>query len=287
VYCSIFGGHGFNDILVGLSKLINYCIKTNRTLLFDTTRSPYKINWSDYFTIQTGCNVICDIEKIKILITDNLTIYPKYLNCKMKNILKSPSQVFTFKPFIGWYYKLDDNNYNLLTFPKENPSEDVIVIIHHKGGDGFEIFKSLSLSDNIKTHCKDKYSLIPKPYLGIQIRNTDIKCNYVAMYESNKELIHSYQTIYVSTDCVEALKFFNTLCINSTVFNFTTFDENICNKNLHYSNIDGDIKIKDLLCDIYMITMCDKFLTNSKGGFVNLLKECHKNELVQRMFLDI
>jgi len=87
VYCNMFGGEGFNDILAGLNHLINYCVKFNRILLFDTTRSPYKINWSDYFTFNAGCNVICDNEKIKLLITDNLIIYPPYLNGKMKNIL--------------------------------------------------------------------------------------------------------------------------------------------------------------------------------------------------------
>ena len=187
----------------------------------------------------------------------------------------------------GYVYKTSDNKYISLRLPNKDPEEDVV--IHHEmgGGYGVPLFKSLSLNDNLKNHCTSKYYTIPSPYLGIQIRNTDHKCDYVTLYESNKEVIHSYQTIYVATDCKEAIHFFKTVCVNSVIFNFTTFQENRGNQNLHDSNIDGDTKIKDLICDIYMITMCDKFLTNSHGGFVRLLKHCHKNDLVKRMFLDI
>jgi len=201
--------------------------------------------------------------------------------------IKCHSQVFTYNYNIGWCYKIDDNNYNVLKFPEEDLPKDVIVIIHRGGGNGFEIFKTLSLSDNLKTHCNNKFLLLPKTYLGIQIRNMDYKCDYVELYETNKEIIHSYKTIYIATDCTEAIVFFKKACINSVVLNFAILT-NSGEKNLHgCSTIDGDTKIKDLMCDIYMITMWDKFITNSKGGFVHLLKQCHKNDLVKRMFLDI
>jgi hypothetical protein len=281
LYCSPRGG--FNDQLTVINKAITYCNKYNRTLLLDTTNSCYQINWSEYFMFHnTQCPIICDINKIRLLLHDKLTVYPSCLTGK----LLAANRMFHYRQECDYCYKLDDS-YIALSLPDQEQNEDVIVFCRTGYGNGYELFKSLVLNDNIKTYCKDKYSLIPNPYLGIQIRNTDKKCDYNSLYESNKELIHSYKTIYIATDCKEALDFFNISCINSTIFNFTTFEENRGNKNLHYSNINNDTKMKDLLCDIYMITMCDKFITNSKGGFVHLLKQCHNNDYVKSMFLAI
>jgi hypothetical protein len=178
---------------------------------------------------------------------------------------------------------MSNDNWTPFILPTHEISEDVVVYYQCGGQNGFNQFCSLILLDTIKTHCKQQYTLLSKPYLGIQIRNTDYKCDYIALYEANKVLIHSYQTIYIATDCKEAYDFFKTSCVNSDVFNFTTFPDEMI-YNLHYSNIDGDTKIKNLFCDIYMITMCDKFLTNSIGGFVNLLNQCHNNDNVKAMF---
>lgn len=264
LYCSPYGG--FNDQLTLFDKAITYCTKYNRTLLLDTTKTCYQINWSDYFMFKDNqCPIICDINKIRELLhdKDKLSVYP---SCIKVNLIDTITK---------------NNEYSNLQLPIQDPKDDIVIHRAMGGGDGFPVFKLLVFNDNIKTHCNNKYSLIPNPYLGIQIRNTDHACDYVALYETNKELIHSYQTIYVATDCVEALQFFKTSCINSSVFNFTTFQ---VIGNLHTSNINSDTKIKDLMCDICMITMCDKLLTNSRGGFISLMKHCHKNDLVKRMF---
>jgi len=285
LYCSPRGG--FNDQLTVIDRAITYCTKYNRTLLLDTTKSCYQINWSDYFSFKDKqCPIICDIHKIREQLHDKLTVYPSSLHGKIIEILSKNCFQYNMQN-LNFVYKINDGNIILLGIPNQDQSEDVIIFSECRGDNGFLLFKSLVFNDNIKTHCNNKFALIPKPYLGIQIRNTDRVCDYIALYESNKELIHSYQTIYVATDCKEALDFFKTSCVNSSVFNFTTFQENRGNYNLHDSSVWGDTKIKDLICDLYMITMCDKFLTSSCGGYVRLLKHCHKNDLVKRMFLDI
>ena len=282
LYCLPRGG--FNDQLVNIQRGIEYCDKHNRTLLLDTSDSCYKINWSEYFTIKSKCNIIGDINIIRKLLSDKLTVYPPFITDKLFDIMSQ--NIHTYKDMNKYTYKLDDNTISI-DLPIQDPKETVVVYTKIQGGDGVPLFKSLSLNDNLKNHCTSKYYTIPSPYLGIQIRNTDHKCDYVTLYESNKEVIHSYQTIYVATDCKEALDFFKTVCVNSVIFNFTTFQENSGNYNLHYSTVSGDTKIKDLICDLYMITMCDKFLMSSFGGYSRLMKHCHKNDLVKRMFLDI
>ena len=282
VYCSPQGG--FNDQLTVIYHAINYCNTHNRTLLLDTTKSCYQINWSDYFTFQmTNITIISDIFKIKELLHDGLTVYPPCLTGKLSIMLN----VKLFRGTENNYCYVSDKESVVLQLPKQSSEDVIIYCAWGSGRKGFDLFKTLILSNTVKTHCNNKFALLSKPYLGIQIRNTDYKCDYVGLYEENKDLIHSYKTIYIATDCKEAIDFFKTICINSTIFNFTTFPDKITS-NLHTaSRVNGDTKMKDLLCDIYMITMCDKFITNSKGGFVHLLKQCHNNDYVKSMFLAI
>lgn len=275
---------GFNDILTQLSQSIYYCAKYNRTLLLDTTESCYEINWSDYFTFNNiSCPFICDVNIIKsIILNNNLTVYPSELH-HVLTTNKSVRYTSNYLNHLGLCY-MSNNNWTSFMLPTHEISQDVVVYCQCGGNnDTLNMFCSLKLSDTIKIHCKNNYLLLPKPYLGIQIRNTDYKCDYVGLYETHKDLINSYSTIYIATDCKEAIDFFKISCVNSTIFNFTTFPDKI-NHNLHHSNIDGDTKTKDLFCDIYIITMCDKFLTNSNGGFVNLLKKLHDNNSIKEMF---
>ncbi len=63
----------------------------------------------------------------------------------------------------------------------------------------------------------------------------------------------------------------------SDILCFTTFPEKPY-RNLHYSNISPSKKMIDLLTDIFIATKSDSILSNSKGGFISLLKNCHKNK---------
>ena len=119
------------------------------------------------------------------------------------------------------------------------------------------------------------YQKLPKPYLSIHIRNTDYQCDYKKLYNENKELIHQYKSIYIATDDKFSLEFFKERGL--TIYNFTTVPD-IISENLHYSeDISGDIKIKDLISDLYLMSMSDKLLSNSKGGFIELIRHCIEN----------
>ena len=111
--------------------------------------------------------------------------------------------------------------------------------------------------------------------LHIQVRNTDIKCDYEQLYENNKDYIHTFDEVYICTDDKYAYDFFKSKNLN--ICCFTTFPEKSY-KNLHSSNVASNTKITDLLSDIFIATNSKSILSNSKGGFINLLKTCHKNK---------
>ncbi len=253
---------GFNDILTRIYLTLDYCRKTNRVLLLDTRKTCYKICFDDYFYFKNiDVTVITDINTIETIFSDTtLSIYPD-------NIKDRDLKLFNFKHLSGNAY-LNDNI--ILNLPRTDTISDIIV--HVQAGinapeTSLIIFKSIYFKQNTIDHVKEQFSKLPSPYLCIQVRNTDYNCDYVSLYETNKDIIHSYNAIYIATDDKESLEFFRSKGL--PIYNFTEFPS-IEYRNLHYSSVDSDIKIKNVICDIYIISMAEKLLTNSRGGFIKL-----------------
>jgi hypothetical protein len=270
IYLTAHGG--FNDILCITEKAINVCKKNKRTLLLDTINNhSYKINFSDYFNV-VNVPIICDMEEIKkIVFNKELTIFPNILNNKMENIVYKKVPI-TYKAG-GFQY----NNSNIdLILPNNEQKEDIIV--HVACGNDLNGFNFLNnhifFKKDIINYCNNNLSKINKPYICLYIRNTDRKCDYKKLYDTNKDLINKYKNVYIATDDKNVISFFKEIPLN--VYNFTTFPSDNY-KALHYSNIDKDIKIKDLISDLYIITMADKLLSNSEGGFNKLVSSCNNN----------
>ena len=270
---------GFTDILCIINNALNYAIKYNRIILFDGINSVYKINFSDYFIINHD-KIICDYNKI-IKLIKNKTIYPKELYNKLDLILQGKIKFDEVET--APIHTIKYQNIKLI-IPNENPNEDII-INSQTGRDtwgvenpinSFKIFNLFSMKPILKTYCQNNYKNLPKPYLSIHIRNTDYQCDYKNIYYENKDQIHQYKTIYIATDDKTSLDFFRQQGLN--IYNFTTFPD-IISENLHENKeISGDIKIKDLMSDLYIIAMADILLSNSKGGFINLARECFNNK---------
>lgn len=305
---------GLNDILCCTERCLQYCRKYNRILLLDTYNTTYKINFSDYFTFSRN-NIICDFNEIKkILKENNNSIYPNFLTSSL--ILNTTKLIILryswreleidYKGNINGYivmkinkicdlfdkiknisadlkiWKTRYNNSNnnkkkyILNLPNKPIKEKIIFFGCDGGGNGYQFFKNINFKKDIKSYCQEKYLLIKKPYLSIQIRNTDYQCDYQNLYNVNREKIHSYQNIYVATDDVNVITFFKSKSLN--IYNFTTFPKEEKYRSLHTSNVDSKQKIYDLILDVYMITMSDQLLSNSKGGFIKLCRSCNENK---------
>lgn len=257
---------GFNDILMGILNIIEYCKKSNRILLLDTTNGEYKITFSDYFYIKNiPIKIITDIDLIRTIIADNtLTMYPHSITDRHVDNWKFQ----WVQPAVFSLHKIK------LILPIETCNDDIIIHASCGSGNPIELFRNLYFTQTIIDHVKHEYNKLPDKYLCIQIRNTDYTCDYKSLYRANKELIHSYKTVYIATDDKDSIDFF--ISKNLNIFNFTEFPS-ITGRSLHSSNISPDIKIKNLICDIYIIAMADKLLSNSKGGFINLVRNIRNN----------
>lgn len=276
---------GLNDILSVIETTLIYCMKHKRKLLLDTVNTTYRINFIDYFSFLHPC-IIEDInEIIKICDNDNnISIYPECSKDNMLNILNGKIK------FVDNNFEMYYNN-TILSLPNEKRNETIIIFSSYAKFFGFKLFKKLHLNINIKKIAKERYEKIPKPYLCIQVRNTDYKCDYIKLYNENINLIYKYKNIYVASDDENVINFFKSNNLGLNIFNFTTFNnsnnnsnENIY-KNLHSNDsIDSNTKILDLMSDIYIISMSDKLLSNSKGQFITLVRNCHadKNNIIKQ-----
>ena len=265
---------GLNDLFAQVHRTISYCKKHNRNLLLDMTSCSYNINFSDYFHIpRSECNIIYDTDKIKdILFTHNtLSVYPNHLDLNPIDFMNKNIKL-EFKDKDNKRFRCYKNI--LLDLP-DNVNEDIILHCGYYGGDGFLLFKQLGLTENLKSICKQKMKLLHDNYLCIHVRNTDYKCDYPKLYENHKEKIHSYDQIYICTDDESVITFFKSKNLN--VYCFTTFS-NIKARSLHYSSVPGDIKIQDVIVDIFIATNSREILSNSKGGFIKLLRNCFMNK---------
>ena len=277
---------GINDCFTSIVRVISYCKRNKRTLLLDITNSIYNINFSDYFYIKKlDCCIIYNSNEIKniILSLENsncLTVYPNNLDFNLIDLFDKTKKVsFTYqrgKP----YFVYNNIPLNLPINVDEN------VILHSRCGgnylslygseikaDAFLFFKNLLLCENIKNIVKKKITLLKDNYLCIQVRNSDIKCDYKNLYKNNKNYIHNFDGVYICTDDKFAYEFFKSKILN--VLCFTTFPEKSY-RNLHESKILPSTKIEDLLTDIFIATNSKFILSNSKGGFISLLKNVIK-----------
>lgn len=288
---------GFVDILSRIRACLRYCANNNRILLIDTTRLLYKINFCEYFDIhEPNVTVITDSKKINQIIGNpSFTTFP--VNFDFKTFVDNQYIFLTEGENRCFKLKHDDKK-TIMPLPSHDGSSpighkcesDIIVYI----GDGGQVIQALGgltkikfqkdFADKIKQEYLKKKSKLGEHYLCIHTRHTDYQSDYELLYNENKHKIHSYQNIYLCTDNESVINYFRSKKLN--VYNFTTFPNqnnhinNVRfyeNKNpiaipIHFSDINGETQLIDLLIDISFASDSTEFLSNSVGGFTNLCR---------------
>jgi hypothetical protein len=166
----------------------------------------------------------------------------------------------------------------MLSLPAENRPEDIIIHSRGGGGDGYTLFNKIQFHRSVLDIFRDRYEKLNKPYLAIHIRNTDYKSDYKKFFTQNEVLIRSYKHIYLATDDVDAIHFYRTNGLDP--INFTTFPIEEDYISLHSANIDGHTKFIDMICDIFIMGLAEKLLSNSNGGFIKLARSVHGNKTI-------
>lgn len=277
---------GLTDCLIQIGRAIRYCKLSKRVLILDFFNGgSYKCDLLEYFSIETSVKIISNKELIKkelegkfiefswktkidssFLLDEGVRIYRK--KGRQKNRWKVHSKRLGVRATVNGSRTLFDEskflNVNISSF--DTSFKNFFL--------SFAVFKKILLSEEIKKNCIEKKRKIKGKYLCIQVRHSDYKCDYESLYKDNKELIHSYRKIYIATDNKKVVNFFKEKGLD--VYCFTRFPQrryDICHRNLHSSSkVPAEYKIQDLFVDIFLAISADKLLSNSKGGFIKLLR---------------
>jgi hypothetical protein len=269
-YVLVIPQGGFNDCLCTILRAVEYCKTYNRTLLLHMLGSIYRVNFSDFFDVlpSIGCNIIYDINIINdILTNNNYSVHPSNLNNRLTDVLNRQIPITWRQGYTCFF-----SDGAVLDLPVD-AEEDVVVFSACGSGRGIAIFQHLTPSHQSKQHCNQHLALLSDDnYLCIHVRNTDYKCDYQTLYSVNATLIHSFDKIYIATDDKHAVEFFKTK--HGNVFNFTHFPETYYH-SLHLSSVDPIVKMNDMICDIFIAANSKRILSNSKGGYIKLIRDCN------------
>jgi hypothetical protein len=261
---------GFNDILCNIKFCLDYCERHKRICLVNGKKTTYNINFSDYFDISLN-NIIIDTKEIEQICNNQHTVYPNELQDKLKDLLNGKIKLQYTGKGIFWY---NGKSFELT----ENIQESMIVYSCWGGGCGYPLFKHIIFKENVIYQFNERYKQMCRPYLGIQIRNTDYSCDYINFFNSNKDIINTYKDIYLATDDINLLSFFKEH--NIEIKNFTRFPKTPY-VNLHSSQLDPDIKFIDMICDIILLSLSFELISPSKGGFIKLIKTLKESNMFE------
>ena len=273
--------NGINDMFCNIIICLDYCIKYNRTLLLDTrvnNEDSMNFNFAKYFRFKKlKAQVICDTIKVK-----------QILDSKKYSVYKGLDNFITddYRLVWGGNDKYGNIFCDKLTGEEvrfdfnKNYEEDILV--YYQGGSnglGKYLFNYLVLGDELIAEVMFRYKKTPKPYKSIYIRGTDFpfKYDYVELYENNKNFINE-DNVFLATDSKKARDFM--IEKNPNIINFTNYPLEKY-RNLHHSNINTDIKIIDLVSDLFLLGLSQKLITHSeKSGFFQIIKYLFENKKI-------
>lgn len=276
MYVLLYPFGGFNDILKLIDYVHQYCKHYDRTLLVPTL-DHYRIYTSEIFNINHD-SIILDASYIySLLDSSSTTIYPNCITrMDISNIIHPESRENIIRG--GKIHYTFQKTNTKLKLPNTKCSENIIFFSHHGcfPGNSFRIFSEFTIHHHkLKHNIFMRYNDIPKPYLCIQVRGCDKKAIWVSYYNLHKTYIHSFNHIYLCTDDIKVLEFYKNEGL--PIYNFTTYP-NTSYGALHMSDISGYIKMLDLISDLYIASKADAFLSNSRGGYIHLMRECMKHK---------
>lgn len=263
----IHGGAGFNDLLCGLYTYIELARSTNRKILYsyrnleNYTKTPYNINLNDVLSFNQ-----------EFIITDSDIIESKVDEYKNDMTFIRPWIVQGSNGHDNIVSKIKSCNSTIIALPFRKHRQYAT----GRGANSVHKFflTSVVLKSSISNYIKETITSLPEKFTFFQVRNTDRKCNYLDYIAKN--ISRMEQNIYLATDSILVLNTVKSKFPNHIFYNFTTFTKE--NKPLHFSDVDGIIQMRDLLCDIAIIFKSKSFFTNSGGGFRRLCEYASHNK---------
>lgn len=184
---------GINDMLCQIGLCVRYCLKFDRILVIDTANTVvFSEPFDHYFTLhhprlkhESDAKAFLEMAEAR-----QLTLFPPTAKLRHGG---------------GWSSEgiQIDRRWDVLQFDLEKDYEED-VLVHHKSGGGRpfpEFLRSLRFSADFAQSAAARWQSLRKPYLGVQIRNTDYKSDPAVV----APILEKHRgPVYLATDSAEA-----------------------------------------------------------------------------------
>lgn len=222
---------GLNDTLGQIEKCRRYAKAFDRVLIIDTHRkSGILSHFSDFFEITDsgGVTVVPEVD-------ESLQHHLNALTCNppaVQNRIGKYASLFSSE----WRNVCEKTSGGLITFDFEKDHEAQL-LVHEQCGDGYlseQLLPRLRLSTRARSEISMSLARLPRPYVGVHVRNTDYRTDYLPLFESIYDKTIGRNVLVCSDDpdvIVHARSFFR----DSVVITATTIP-NSARKPLHLRN---------------------------------------------------
>jgi hypothetical protein len=274
-YLICFIVDGFNDILSEIDRCYNYCLKYNRILVIDSSKNWFKEDIREYINFDSPIIYKGSNDELYEILNKN-TIYPEFLKDAIKrfNPIRNTNNCS--------YYanrRLIDSNLN-------SDCSAVTKVYIEAGRSPHNILNICSFNPFVLNIFRERYDKLPKDYISVHIRNTDLKSNVDDFLNKYKEELVD-KSIFLATDHAPTILKFKEI-FGSNIYSFANVPDNN-GKNIHENheliptrqfNIDclTDLLLLAAGSKLYLSIMTDKDGWRSISGYANLALEIHKNK---------
>ncbi len=187
---------GLNDMLRQLSICVDYCLLHDRILVIDTaSTNVFSAPFADYFSLDIdGLTVrLAPEDFLDFAEANQLSIYPPV------GKLRHGTERLRYDPELKNTCLGDV----LLTFDfTREYAEDIL--LHHQSGGGpptDRLMRGMRVSPRLAADFRQRWSALPKPYIGIHIRDTDKKSSF----ETVQPVLERVSgTVFLATDSAAA-----------------------------------------------------------------------------------
>lgn len=274
---------GLNDMLNQIEIAYQYGLATNRTVIVDTSHvssKHFRDNFGHYFD-SVDKNLVLDSDHVKNKLNE-LSVFPYFLTGRLNDYDVEYSD--SFNRWVDTKFK-----FPIAVDFSKNYNESIVVHQQFGGGiQSLDALKKLKLKPWLLEKLKERFNEIPGPYIGVHVRNTDIKSDYKNVIENLKS--KNCDRIFVATDSIVALQEFKE-AFGDKVYSFSVLLQNT--QPLHYLNSNSRERNTDSILDLLMLALskelyCAELIDCSWSkfsGYSILAMLLHKNNDVLQHLL--
>jgi hypothetical protein len=140
----------------------------------------------------------------------------------------------------------------------------------------------MNFHDKIKQTFKIRYNLIPKPYISVHVRHTDISANIEDFLNKNKELIKN-KNIFLASDNVSIINLFKERYDNVYTFSYLV---EVNQYGLHHVKRTTKDQINyniDTIVDLLLLSNGDEYIYSCGSGFSKLAEYMFENKHINNI----